>query len=77
MIPLFICDLLDAGVAVSLGSDGVGPGRSYDMFCHMFHYMHYHRTYFHDTSYLPVIKVLEMCKIDAARVSGIENKIGS
>jgi 5-methylthioadenosine/S-adenosylhomocysteine deaminase len=70
-------ELLDAGVNVSLGSDGVGPDRSYDMFRHMFQCMHYHRTYFHDPSYLPAGKVLEMCTIDAAHGLGMENEIGS
>ena len=35
-------ELLDAGVTVMLGSDGVAPDRSYDMFRHMFQAMRYH-----------------------------------
>jgi 5-methylthioadenosine/S-adenosylhomocysteine deaminase len=70
-------ELLDAGVTVFLGSDGVAPDRSYDMFRHMFQCMHYHRTYFHDPSYLPAGKVLEMATIDAARGLGLEQEIGS
>ena len=70
-------ELLDAGVTVLLGSDGVAPDRSYDMFRHMFQCMHYHRTYFHDPSYLPAGKVLEMVTIDAARGLGMEDEIGS
>ncbi len=31
--------LLDAGVTVMLGSDGVAPDRSYDIFRHMFQAM--------------------------------------
>ncbi len=70
-------ELLDAGVTVLLGSDGAAPDRGYDLFRHMFQCMHYHRTYFHDPSYLPAGKVLEMVTIDAARGLGMENEIGS
>ena len=70
-------ELLDAGVTVLLGSDGAAPDRGYDMFRHMFQCMHYHRTYYHDPSYLPAGKVLEMVTIDAARGLGMENEIGS
>ncbi|MCK7485545.1 MAG: amidohydrolase family protein [Bacillus subtilis] len=70
-------ELLDAGVTVMLGSDGVAPDRSYDMFRHMFQSMHVTRTYFHDPSILPAGKVLEMVTIDAARGLGMEDQIGS
>lgn len=70
-------ELLDAGVTVFLGSDGVAPDRSYDMFRHMFQCMRYHRTFYHDPSYLPAGKVLEMVTIDAARGLGMEDLIGS
>lgn len=39
--------------------------------------MHYHRTHFHDPSWLPPGKALEMCTIDAARVLGLDTEIGS
>ena len=70
-------ELLDAGVTVMLGSDGTAPDRSDDMFRHMFQCMHYHRTYYHDPSYLPPGKVLEMVTIDAARALGLEKELGS
>jgi cytosine/adenosine deaminase-related metal-dependent hydrolase len=70
-------ELLDAGVTVMLGSDGVAPDRSYDMFRHMFQCMRYHRRHYRDPSYLPAGKVLEMVTIDAARALGLENEIGS
>ena len=70
-------ELLDAGVTVFLGSDGVAPDRSYDMFRHMFQCMRYHRTYFHDPGILPPGKVLEMVTIDAAKGLGLEQEIGS
>lgn len=70
-------ELLDAGVTVFLGSDGVAPDRSYDMFRHMFQAMRYHRRHFQDPSILPPGKVLEMVTIDAAKGLGLEHEIGS
>jgi len=72
-----LTELLDAGATVMLGSDGVAPDRSYDMFRHMFQAMHYHRSFYHDTKVLPPGKVLEMVTIDAARSLGLEREIGS
>jgi 5-methylthioadenosine/S-adenosylhomocysteine deaminase len=70
-------ELLEAGVTVSLGSDGIAPDRSYDMFRHMFQCMHYHRRHFRDAGVLPHGKVLEMVTIDAARTLGLQHEIGS
>jgi 5-methylthioadenosine/S-adenosylhomocysteine deaminase len=70
-------ELLDAGATVMLGSDGVAPDRSYDMFRHGFQAMRYHRFHFRDTNVLPAGKVLEMMTIDAARALGIEAQVGS
>ena len=70
-------ELIDAGVTVMLGSDGVAPDRSYDMFRHMFQAMRYHRFFFRDESVLPAGKVLEMATIDAARALGMEKDLGS
>ena len=70
-------ELIEAGVTVALGSDGIAPDRSYDMFRHMFQCMHYHRRHFRDAGVLPHGKVLEMVTIDAARAVGLEHEIGS
>ncbi|MCC6769759.1 MAG: amidohydrolase family protein [Gemmatimonadaceae bacterium] len=72
-----LTELLDAGATVMLGSDGVAPDRSYDMFRHMFQAMRYHRFYARDPKVLPAGKVLEMVTIDAARALGLEHEIGS
>ena len=72
-----LVELLDAGATVMLGSDGVAPDRSYDMFRHMFQAMRYHRAFFRDAKVLPAGKVLEMVTIDAARALGLEKEIGS
>ncbi|MEO6444945.1 MAG: amidohydrolase family protein, partial [Gemmatimonadaceae bacterium] len=75
--PFTLTELLDAGVTVMLGSDGVAPDRSYDMFRHMFQAMRYQRARFRDTKVLPAGKVLEMVTIDGARALGLEKEIGS
>jgi cytosine/adenosine deaminase-related metal-dependent hydrolase len=72
-----LMELLDAGATVILGSDGVAPDRSYDMFRHIFQAMRYHRAWLQDTKVLPAGKVLEMVTIDAARALGLEREIGS
>ncbi len=72
-----VTELMDAGATVMLGSDGVAPDRSYDMFRHMMQATRYHRFFFHDTRVLPAGKVLEMTTIDAARALGMEKDIGS
>ena len=69
--------LLDAGVKVAIGSDGTAPDRSTDPFRHMQQCMHYHRRHFRDPQVLPPGKVLEMVTIDAARVIGMGDEIGS
>ncbi len=70
-------ELIDAGAIVMLGSDGVAPDRSYDMFRHMFQATRYHRFHFRDSTVLPAGKVLEMATVDAARALGMEKEIGS
>lgn len=70
-------ELIDAGVTVMLGSDGVAPDRSSDMFRHMFQATRYHRFFFRDPRVLPAGKALEMATIDAARALGMEEEIGS
>lgn len=70
-------ELIDAGVTVMLGSDGVAPDRSYDMFRHMFQAMRYHRFHFRDPNVLPAGKVLEMVTVDAAKALGLQDEIGS
>jgi len=72
-----VTELIDAGANVMLGSDGVAPDRSFDMFRHMFQATRYHRFYFHDAKVLPAGKVLEMATIDAAKALGMEKEIGS
>ena len=75
--PFRLLPLLEAGATVMLGSDGVAPDRSYDMFRHMFQAMRYHRAAQRDAKVLPAGKVLEMVTIDAARALGLEREIGS
>ena len=70
-------ELLDMGVPVAIGSDGTAPDRSTDLFRHMQQCMHYHRRHFRDPQVLPPGKVLEMVTIDAARLLGLGEEVGS
>ena len=70
-------ELIEAGVTVAIGSDGTAPDRGADMFRHMFQCMHYQRSHFHDAAVMPPGKVIEMVTIDAARVLGLADRIGS
>lgn len=70
-------ELMDAGATVMLGSDGVAPDRSYDMFRHMFQAGRYHRFHFRDPDVLPSGKILEMVTVDAARALGLDQEVGS
>jgi cytosine/adenosine deaminase-related metal-dependent hydrolase len=70
-------ELIEAGATVCLGSDATAPDRSADMFRHMQQCMHYHRTFFHDPSWLPPGRVLEMCTVDGAKALGMADDIGS
>jgi cytosine/adenosine deaminase-related metal-dependent hydrolase len=72
-----VTELQAAGVTVMLGSDGVAPDRSYDMFRHMFQAMRYHRFHFRDPDVLPAGRVLAMATIEAAEALGMDDEIGS
>ena len=72
-----VVELLDAGVTVALGSDGSAPDRTFDMFADMRIAQTLQRHHFHDASYMPPGKVLEMATIDAAKALGLEKEIGS
>ena len=72
-----VVELLDAGVTVGLGTDGSAPDRTFDIFSDMRMAQALQRHHFHDSSYMPPGKVLEMATIDAARALGIGSEIGS
>jgi len=72
-----VVELLDAGVTVGLGTDGSAPDRTFDIFSDMRMAQALQRHHFHDSSYMPPGKVLEMATIDAAKALGIGNEIGS
>jgi cytosine/adenosine deaminase-related metal-dependent hydrolase len=72
-----VVELLDAGVTVSIGTDYTGQDRTGDQFRDLKVAMLLQRLRFHDPSYLPPGKVLEMVTIDAARCLGLDHLIGS
>ncbi|MFX1507799.1 MAG: amidohydrolase family protein [Promethearchaeota archaeon] len=72
-----VIELLDAGVTVSISTDGSSPDRTFDLFKDLRMAMTIHRTFFKDESVLPPGKVLEMVTIDAAKTLGYESDLGS
>jgi cytosine/adenosine deaminase-related metal-dependent hydrolase len=72
-----VVELLDAGVTVSISTDGSSPDRTFDLFKDLRMAMTIHRTFFKDESVMPPGKVLEMVTVDAAKTLGYENDLGS
>jgi len=72
-----IPEMIDAGITVSLGTDGAASNNSLDMidtmkFCALIH--KHHRW---DPSIVPAQTVLDFATIDGAKCLGVEKKIGS
>lgn len=72
-----VVELLDAGVTVSISTDGSSPDRTFDLFKELRMAMTIHRTFFKDESIMPPGKALEMVTVDAAKTLGYENDLGS
>ena len=70
-------ELLEAGVNVAVASDATSPDRTFDLLKDIKTAMTLHRTHFRDVKVLPPGKMLELITIDAARVLGLEDEIGS
>jgi 5-methylthioadenosine/S-adenosylhomocysteine deaminase len=72
-----LIEALDAGVNVTLSTDGSSPDRSFDLLAVGRIAAQLQRAHFADTSLLPAGKLLEMMTIDAARLLGMQDRIGS
>lgn len=72
-----VIELLDAGVLVTISTDGSGPDRTFDLFKEMRTAMILQRSFFHDSSLLPPGQALAMVTIDAARGLGLDHLLGS
>jgi 5-methylthioadenosine/S-adenosylhomocysteine deaminase len=70
-------DLLKAGVCVGLGTDGCASNNSLDLFGEMDTAAKLHKVQRLDPTVMPAETVLRMATIDAARVLGMETRIGS
>ncbi|KUJ19678.1 5-methylthioadenosine/S-adenosylhomocysteine deaminase n1 [Mollisia scopiformis] len=70
-------EMLDAGVNVSLGTDGAPCGNTYDMFREMHLAGIIHKGAKHDAGLVGAETVLEMATINGARALGLEKEIGS
>jgi len=72
-----IPELIEKGVYVATSTDGAAPIMSFDMFISIRAEMRIQRYHFQNPSLLPEGKALRMVTIDAARVLGLDNEIGS
>jgi cytosine/adenosine deaminase-related metal-dependent hydrolase len=72
-----VSELIDAGVAIAIGTDGTAPDRTFDLFRDMRMAMSLERLHFTDPWRLPPGKALEMVTIDAARAVGLDRDLGS
>jgi 5-methylthioadenosine/S-adenosylhomocysteine deaminase len=70
-------DLLSAGVCVGLGTDGCSSNNNLDLFAEMDTAAKLHKVARLDPTVMAAGTVLRMATIDAARVLGLEQSIGS
>ena len=69
--------LLEAGVAVGLGSDGAASNNRLDLFREMLHASLLAKASTRDASVLPAHTVLQMATLHGARALGLDSQIGS
>lgn len=70
-------ELLSLGATVAISTDGTAPAAPFDLFQAARKTQLIHQFMSHDGYYLPVGKLLEMITIDAAKVVGWEDELGS
>ncbi len=70
-------ELLGMGVPVAITTDGTAPAQPFDLFQAARKTQMVHQFMSHDNYYLPAGKLLEMITIDAARVIGWDDELGS
>ncbi|WP_059172096.1 amidohydrolase [Bacillus sp. FJAT-27445] len=70
-------DLLSAGIAVGLGTDGPSSGNTLDLFSQMRLFANFHKTYLQDRSAFPAEKIVQLATMGGAQVLGLEEQIGS
>jgi len=72
-----IPEMIDAGVIVALGSDGIGSDHTFDLWEDIFFAPRWQRRLLGNPTLIPPGKALEMATIDGARALGLEDRIGS
>jgi 5-methylthioadenosine/S-adenosylhomocysteine deaminase len=72
-----VIDLLKAGVEVAICSDGAGPFFISDVFVNIHRALYLLWQKYQDMTLLPLGKALRMVTIDAARLVGMDDEIGS
>jgi 5-methylthioadenosine/S-adenosylhomocysteine deaminase len=70
-------ELLAAGIAVGLGTDGAASNNNLDMFEEMDTAAKVHKLFRNDPTVLPAKTVFEMATLGGARALGLEDRVGS
>lgn len=70
-------EMLENGLAVSIGTDGAASNNSLDMFESMKICALLHKAHRWDAAVLPAQQVLDLATIEAARALGIDDRVGS
>ena len=69
--------MLDKGISMAATTDGADCGYGFDMFKCMREFQRVYRESAKDKSLLPEERMLELVTIDAAKILGLDDKIGS
>lgn len=72
-----ICEMLEQGINVTLGTDGQGSGSNLDLFETMKFTALLQKGITEDATKLPAFEILKMATINGAKALGLENKVGS
>lgn len=72
-----VVEAMERGITVAVSTDGSAPDRSFDLLAQGRVAAQLQRAHFGDTALLPAGKVLEAMTVDAARLLGMADEVGS
>lgn len=72
-----IKEMIEAGITISLGTDGASSGNTLDLFTQFKLCANFHKTYNHDRSAFPAKEIISLGTIGGAKSLKMEQKVGS